>query len=198
MFLEETTKEAEIHMVEDSFPEAVRMIRTARPHVSVFGCTSGGSLFGRGYDRGIIRKIEGETGTEAVSVLSALSEEFGLLGAKRLVVLTPYVEELNETIRVSLEEDGFEVLSIDGMGIVPNLEIGALRAEEILAFAKEKADPGPLGRADCLFFSCTNLPAVEALPLLREHFSSIPIMTSNLAAIRVVRRRYERAGAPAA
>lgn len=198
MYLEETTKQSEIYMVEESAPEATRMIKTASPHVTVFGCTSGGSLFGQEFDRGIIRRIEQETGTEAISILSALSEEFARLRAKKLVVLTPYVEELNETIRSSLEEDGLEVLSIDGMGIVENLTIGRCTPEKILAFAKEKIDPARLREADCLFFSCTNLPAVRALPLLCEHFSDVPIMTSNLAAINAVRRRYEKASAPAA
>ncbi len=198
MFLEQTTKESEIRMIEESLPEAARMIRTAKPNLTVFGCTSGGSLFGQEYDRGISKQLKRNTGAEAVTILSALSEEFALLGAKRLLVLTPYVEELNETIRTSLEEDGFDVLSIHGLGIVENTSIGALKGEQILAFAKEKARPETLRRADCLFFSCTNLPAVRALPLLRAHFGALPIMTSNLAAINAVRRRYEKARAQAA
>lgn len=198
MFLERTTKDAEIHMLEESFPDALRMVKTAKPHVTVFGCTSAGSLFGQKYDAGIIREIQDETGTEAVSILSALSEEFALLGAKQLVVITPYIEELNETIRASLEEDGFNVLSIDGMGIVDNTRIGSLRGEEILAFAREKIDLAHLEKADCLFFSCTNLPAVRALSLLQENFPEVSIMTSNLAAIRAVRRRRENAAAKAA
>ena len=42
------------------------------------------------------------------------------------------------------------------------------------------------------------LPAVRALPLLRPAYPGLPIMTSNLAAIQAVRRRFEAAGAPAA
>ena len=195
MFLETTTKESEIRMMEESAPGAFKMIATVKPHVTVFGCTSAGALYGQAYDRSIMKQIEEATGTEAVSILSALSEEFARLGARRLVVLTPYIEELNAPIRASLEEDGCEVLSIDGMGLVENTRIGAVRPEEILAFAEEKIGPERRKRADCLFFSCTNLPAIRALPLLREHFGGLPIMTSNLAAINAVRRRFERAHA---
>ena len=198
MFLEHTTKNAEIYMIEESLPDAIRMIRTAKPHVTVFGCTSAGSLFGQGYDASILQDIRKETGTEVVSILSALSEEFALLGAMKIAVFTPYIEELNETIRASLEEDGFDVLSIDGMGIVDNTRIGSLRGEEILAFARDKINHAHLEKADCLFFSCTNLPAIRALPLLQENFPKTSIMTSNLAAIRAVHRRREKTKAKAA
>ena len=197
MFLEDTTREGEIRMIEDSLPEAARTLRTMKPAVTVFGCTSGGSLFGRGYDRRIQKRLEDATGAEAVTILSALSEEFTLLGARRLVVLTPYTPDLTEAVGASLEEDGMEVLFIRGMGIVENTRIGSLTGAEILAFAQEAVPASLLARADCLFFSCTNLPAVRALALLRSAYDGLPIMTSNLAAIQAVRRRFESAGAGA-
>lgn len=197
MFLENTTKEEEIRMIEDSLPEAARTLRTAKPALTVFGCTSGGSLFGRKYDRQIQKNLEDATGAEAITILSALSEEFARLGARRLVVLTPYTPDLTEVVRASLEEDGMEVLFIKGMGIVENTRIGGLTDGQILAFARESVPPSLLARADCLFFSCTNLPAVRALPLLRTAYPGLPITTSNFAAIEAVRRRYEAAAAPA-
>ncbi|MBI3025492.1 MAG: aspartate/glutamate racemase family protein [Candidatus Tectomicrobia bacterium] len=198
MFLENTTKDEEIRMIEDSLPEAARTLRTAKPALAVFGCTSGGSLFGRKYDRQIQKNLEDATGAETITILSALSEEFALLGAKRLIVLTPYVAELTAAVRSAIEEEGFEVLFIRGMGIVENTRIGSLRGEEILAFARDSIPASLPAEADCLFFSCTNLPAVRALPLLRPAYPGLPIMTSNLAAIQAVRRRFEAAGAPAA
>ncbi|MFQ6111728.1 MAG: Asp/Glu racemase, partial [Nitrospinota bacterium] len=187
MFLEETTREGEEHMVRDSLPVAAEMIRTLKPQLTVFGCTSAGSLGGLDFDRQIVEGLEKTTGASAMSVLMALSEDFAHLGAKRLAVFTPYVEELNHTIRKSLEEGGFEVLSIDGMGIRENFAIGLVAPEEILRFAKERFRTP---EADCLFFSCTNLAAVSALPLLRENFR-LPIVTSNQAAINAVNRFYK-------
>ena len=143
MFLDETTKQAEIRMIEESLP------------------------------------------------LSALSREFAEMGARKLVVLTPYVDELNASIRASLEEDGMEVLSIDGMGITDNIEIGNTRADKILKFADERLSPQNLKKADCLFISCTNLPAVDALPEIHARYPDLPLMTSNLAALLAVRRKFE-------
>ncbi len=192
MFLPETTKEAEIEMIDRWLEPASRDLATVKPAVTVFGCTSGGSLFGRNYDEGIRRKIGEETGSEAVSILSALSEEFALLGVKKLAVVTPYVQVLTDAVQGSLTEDGFEVLAIGGMGITDNLEIGRQSAEAIAAFTKETIGPALLEQADCLFVSCTNLPAVRALPKLQTAFPGLPVMTSNLAVINAIRRRYEK------
>jgi maleate isomerase len=191
MFLPETTKEAEIEMIDRWLEPASRDLATVKPAVTVFGCTSGGSLFGRNYDEGIRRKIGEETGSEAISILSALSEEFALLGAKKLAIVTPYVQVLTDAVRDSLTEDGFEILAIGGMGITDNLEIGRQHAEAIAGFARETLGTA-LEEADCLFVSCTNLPAVRALPELRAAFPELPVMTSNLAVINAVRRRYEK------
>lgn len=191
MFLDETTKQAEIRMLEESLPEANRMLKTVEPHFCVFGCTSGGALFGQSHDQKIKAQIEEQTGAETATILSALAREFAEMNAKKLVVLTPYIDELNGPIRESLEEDGREVLSIDGMGITDNIEIGNTRADKILAFAEEKISPEDLKKADCLFISCTNLPAVDALPQIQARYPGLPVMTSNLAALLAVRRRFE-------
>ena len=191
MFLDETTKQAEIRMIEESLPEANRMLRTVHPHFCVFGCTSGGALFGQAHDQKIKAQIEEQTGAETVTILSALSREFTDMGAKKLVVLTPYIDELNAPIRASLEEDGMEVLSIDGMGLTDNIEIGNTGADKILEFADEKLSAQHLKQADCLFISCTNLPAVDALPEIHARYPDLPVMTSNLAALFAVRRKFE-------
>lgn len=190
MYLDTTTKEAEEKMVRESTPEAARMLRTLYPHVTVFGCTSGGSLFGVEYDRKIARDLAEWTGAaRTVTVLAAVSEQLRHVGAQRIAVFTPYIDELNQTIRRCLEEEGFEVLSIQGMGITVNYDIGRVAPEAILAFAKERfKDPG----ADTLFFSCTNMRAMDAIPLLEREFGK-PIVTSNQAAVEAVKRIYRSA-----
>lgn len=36
--------------------------------------------------------------------------------AKTVAVITPYVDEMNQRIKASLEDDGYEVAAIHGMG----------------------------------------------------------------------------------
>ena len=53
MYLEETTRSAEMKMIEEFAPKAAELVKTARPHLVVFGCTSAGSLGGPQYDKEI-------------------------------------------------------------------------------------------------------------------------------------------------
>ncbi len=198
MHLPETTKEAEIEMIKKWLHHANMDLNTVRPDITVFGCTSGGSLFGQEHDRKIMRQIEQETNSEPISILSALSEEFALLNAKKLIVITPYVQNLTDAVGQSLIEGGIEVLSISGMGITDNLEIERQGAEEIADFVRKNVSRETLCDADCLFLSCTNLPAVSALPELCAEFPDTQIMTSNLAVINAVRRRLGKTSRPAA
>ena len=46
MYLVETTRDAEVRMIEDYEPAALSDLGTLNPDVLVFGCTSAGSLMG--------------------------------------------------------------------------------------------------------------------------------------------------------
>jgi maleate isomerase len=66
------------------------------------------------------------------------------------------------------------------MGIVDPFEIADVSPEQIVDFARREVDPAD---ADLLFVSCTNLRAIEARPALEQSLG-LPVMTSNLAALR--------------
>jgi maleate isomerase len=92
------------------------------------------------------------------------------------------VDALNRPIRQSVEADGIEVAGIAGLGIADNFEIARVPVERICDFA-ERTLRGL--RIDLAFVSCTNLPAVSALPELRRRLD-LPVVTSNQAAIAAV------------
>ena len=178
MYMEEATVAGESRMLDEFTLPAARDLSTVRPHVVVFGCTSAGAIRGSEYDRELCARISEITGAPVVSVIEAVNEALAAKRAKKVLVLTPYVDELNQHIRRSLEETGLEVLDIFGLGISKIFTISEVEADEIVQFAKEKIrgiNP------DCLFISCTNLRAMEAIPRLKEAFN-LPIVTSNQAA----------------
>jgi maleate isomerase len=107
-------------------------------------------------------------------MIEALKE----LGTRRVSVVTPYLDSINERMAEFLQGNGFEVVSIAGQQIVPNIEIGAQTPEAILAFAKENLDPS----ADAYFLSCTNWRAFEVVEQLEQE-SGKPVVTSNQATI---------------
>jgi maleate isomerase len=182
MYMVETTPEGEAAMLDEYLPGAIRDLASARPDVVVFGCTSAGALRGKAYEAQLLRRMADETGAGAISVATAVGEAINRRGAKRVGVITPYVESLNEKIRASLEADGLEVVDIHGLGIDENFDIAAVEPRPIADFAFERFDGLPI---DLLFASCTNFRALEARRTIEDELG-VPVMTSNLAALEAV------------
>ncbi len=179
MYLEQASPEAEAVMLDQHLPTALSDIATTRPDVVVFACTSAGALRGNAYEGELISMIGERTGARVVSVLAAVRRAILSRHARRIGVLTPYVESLNDKIRASLEADGLEVVAIHGMGITDNLEIGRVEPERIAQFALDCFGQREI---DLLFASCTNLRAFEPRERI-ERALGVPVVTSNHAAL---------------
>lgn len=178
MYLEDVTVASEERMLDEFTMPAAKDLSTIHPHVVVFGCTSAGALRGNEYDRKMCAQIFEVTKCPVVSVIQSVNEALAATKAKKVLIITPYIDEINERIRRSVEDTGLEVVNIFGLGIVENPAIGQVNIDRIVQFAKEKIQGL---NPDCLFFSCTNFRAMEALPQLKEAFD-LPIVASNQAA----------------
>lgn len=175
MYLESTDAAGESRMLDKCALPAARDLATARPDVVVFGCTSASALRGNAYEDGLIRRIRQVTGVPTVSTMRSVREVLRQRGMTRLVVATPYVDDLNGPMRASLEADGFEVLNIQGLQIRDGFELARVPRQRILAFVEQTLDGlQPNG----LFVSCTNFPALGVLPELRRLYP-FPVACSN-------------------
>jgi maleate isomerase len=192
MYLEETTPRGESAMLDDYLPAAINDLRSARPDVMVFGCTSAGALRGNDYEAQLIDRIARETAAETFSVSASVRRTIRAAGARRVGVITPYVDSLNDKIRESLQDDGFEVVAIHGFGITDNFTIAEVEPERIVEFAIECFGSGA-GDIDLLFASCTNFRAIDAREDIQAALG-VPVVTSNHAALTVV---LDQIGAPA-
>ncbi len=185
ILLEDVTREAEVRMLEDDLPQAIKRIGTTAPDVVVFGCTSAGALGKLSHDDAIAKRIEEKTGARAVTVLRAVLMQLAAIRPTRVAVFTPYIEDLTNSIARSLAEAGYPVVRAAGMGITQNLEIGRVTPKEIVRFVESQVTViGP----DCIFLSCTNWRAVEVIDSLQKEWG-IPVVSSNQAAIDVVREQ---------
>jgi maleate isomerase len=182
MYLDDVTPEDELVMLDEHLPGALRDLATARPDVVVFACTSAGTLRGNAWEEQLIARIGERTVARAISVAAAVRRAIAHRGAQRVGVLTPYVAEINDKIRASLEEEGLEVIGIHGLGITANVEIGAVEPQRIAEFASERFDRAAV---DLLFVSCTNFRALEARDSI-ERDLQVPVVTSNQAALETV------------
>jgi maleate isomerase len=182
MYLVQTTPEGESAMLDDYLPRAVDDLRSARPDVVVFGCTSAGALRGNAYEAELIERIAGQTEATTFSVAASVRAAIRGAGARRVGVITPYVDSLNVKIRESLEADGLEVAAIHGLGITDNFTIADVEPERITRFASERFEGSDI---ELLFASCTNFRALDARQPIQAALG-VPVVTSNQAALAAV------------
>ena len=149
---------------------------SAQVDVLAFACTASSFVEGGAGETALRQRIEQAGRTRAVTTSGAVAAALNMLQAQRLVVATPYVDELNVLEKRYLEAEGFEVLEIAGMGIVEAFEIGTVTPQETAAFGRSAWCSG----ADAMFISCTNLRTIEALQPLAEEFGK-PVISSNSA-----------------
>lgn len=188
MYMVDTTVEGESRMLDEFTMPAAEAVGTARPHVTVFGCTSAGALRGKDYDRDLCARIGEVTGSTPVSVIESVNHALRATYAKRVAVITPYIDDLNQRIRASIEAEGIEVSAMHGMGISNNFDIATVSPQEIYDFVTSNLGARVPGEA--LFISCTNFNAMSALSLLKVAYD-VPIVTSNLAALQAVKRHID-------
>jgi maleate isomerase len=181
MYMEDTTAEGENRMLDEFALPAARDLGTARPDVVVFGCTSAGALRGNDYDTALCQQISGVAGAPAVSTIGSVRAAIEAAGGSRIGVITPYVDQLNEKIKASIEADGPEVVRIEGLGITENFTIAEVSHDEIVDFAvRALGDLADSGAIDLVFASCTNFGAMAARPAIAERLG-LPVVTSNQA-----------------
>lgn len=184
IFLEHVTRDAELKMIHEDLPHALRIIKSAAPRVIVFGCTSAGSLGGIKHDAEIGDLIENETGAKGITVVFSILEELRRIAPRAVSVFTPYEEELTRSVAGCLAESGYRVIQAEGMQLRKNRDIGGVPPGEIVSFVKSCM----IGKnPDCILLSCTNWQAMDAIEPLQTEFG-LPVITSNQACVAAVRR----------
>ena len=138
-------------------------------HVDVLGyaCLVAIMSMGLGYHRKSEvrlheRTVENGAPAPVVTSAGALVEGLHALGAKRIVVLCPYLKPLTQLVVDYLKAEGFEVLDFLALEIPDNLEVGRHDPQKLLEIYKRLDLKG----ADALVLSaCVQMPS---LPVIAE------------------------------
>jgi maleate cis-trans isomerase len=137
-----------------------------------FACTSISFIRGVGGDIEIIERIEKAVGVPATTTSTAAVKALRALGATKLAVATPYVDDINIRLKEFLEDHGFRVVAIKGMQLGHG--IGLVSTGEVYRFVKGMHHPD----ADAIFISCTNFVTVDILDALEQDLG-VPVVSAN-------------------
>ena len=144
---------------------------------------SGSPLFTRlpfGSDRQLGQKLSDKFGVPVAAGLTAEMEALKAMNCKKLVVGTPYPEELNDRLKRHLEASGLEVLQIAGYGVRKNADLTDLPVHASYKIAKRLY--AKAGDADGVFIACPRWPTLPDVELLDQEIKK-PVVTSSLACI---------------
>ena len=186
MYMQATTVAGEERMLQEELVPAVHRVASVHPEWVIFGCTSAAALRGLDGDAAIAHRVEAIADCPCVTVVQAAFQEIRRLRVRRLLLVTPYIAEINDRLQNTFQEAGLPVTGTVGMGLDDDLDIGAVSPEEVLRFvvsATESADPAP----ECVFVSCTTFRAFEVAENLERELG-IPVVTSNRSAFQLILR----------
>lgn len=177
MPLEDVTED-ELEEMADGAERAAELLSHADVDGVAYACTTGSLLHGTGFDAELESRLSTITGTPAVATALSVTRALSALDIKRVAVITPYTNDLNELEQEYLEDSGFNAVSIEGRGIVDNTEIGGLTPED--AERQVRSAITHVSGIDGIFISCTNYRSSAVLSRLEESFD-VPVISSNVA-----------------
>ncbi|ABW02220.1 maleate cis-trans isomerase family protein [Caldivirga maquilingensis] len=165
---------------------AAQELGTAKVNIIAYACTTGSLFKGPNHHLEIKRRIEDITEIPAVATSGAVIDALSYFNARKVLVVTPYIDELNVKEREFLEAHGIQVVSIKGLGISDNTVIGSL--DPSITYETALNEARRFGSDyDALFISCTNWRSFEVIGDLERQLGK-PVISSNSATLWAVIR----------
>jgi maleate isomerase len=142
--------------------------------VICYACTSGSLVIGEENVFAELRK--GAPKAEPTSIITAVLNALRTLGATRVAVATPYLDEINQQEADYMAAAGFEITNIQGLNLEKDSDMIRVRPEFLAEFAASVDTPD----ADALFISCGALRSLDIIEALEQKVGK-PIICSNQA-----------------
>lgn len=157
-------------------PEAAVKISRISPDVVAFGCTSGSFLEGEIWNKKITKNLSDIVSpAKVVTTTSAVKNALRKLKLKKIAVVSPYPDDINNRLKAYLESQGFNVIRLEtsyGLGLSTFIR------SDNMAYHLAKRIDGP--DIDGIFISCTDFRTIKILDILERDVGK-PVVSSNQA-----------------
>jgi maleate isomerase len=169
--------EAELLAMADRLEEAAMLLADCEPQRILFHCTAV-TTFDPGMAERLRRRITECTGLPATVTSEALIAAFRALGARKVVMLTPYIAAVNQREAAFLQHNGLIVLHEHGLGLPGGKAFATVEPFEWYRLAMAHRHEA----ADAYFISCAQVRSAEVIEALENDLGR-PVVTSNQAAL---------------
>lgn len=175
--LNDVTEES-LKAMERDVRHAAEMLCDVNPEIIIFGCTSGSFISSGDGGPNLETVIEDICKCPVVTASNAMIDVLKAISAKKLVLVTPYTDDINVKEKSYIESFGIEVVSMKGLGIISPEELRTQPVETIEHLVLTTDVP----EADSVFISCTNLEGFHICNYLEKKLKK-PVFSSNLACL---------------
>jgi len=153
---------------------AGRILPDKQLDVACYACTSGSVVIGE--DNVFAELKRGAPGARATSLITGVMRALKALDATKIVVATPYLDEVNRIEADYMEANGSNILDIQGLNIENAVDMVRVAPDYLLEFGAEVDRP----EAEAIFISCGALRSMEIIAALEDRTGK-PVVTSNQA-----------------
>lgn len=131
-----------------------------------YGCTAAGFISGPAGDAALANMLSEATGLPVVTTARAMVRALQHDKARRVAVVTPYQDLVNEQLTAFLTDGDIEVVRLASFRAPDVNALGRITADEVLALSQQT-----MGRdCDALFIGCSQLPTHAILGKLERAF----------------------------
>jgi arylmalonate decarboxylase len=133
--------------------------------------------FYRGYDAHarLLEQLKAATGLPVSTMSEAVVDGLRAVGARRIAVATAYADEVNRRLGDFLNAGGFDVLALEGFGLLGFGDPGAKSEDDIIELSGKVCARAP--DAEGLLISCGGLRTLDVDGPIEEAYG-IPVVSS--------------------
>ncbi len=183
----------ELRRMDADSDRCVTELADARCDAYAYACLVAIMAQGPGYHRQSEERLAGvveDSGARApvISSAGALVEGLRVLGARKVAMVTPYVDSLTRMVRDYLEAEGVAVHDALSLGVADNVAVGCLDPRDLLDHYR-KVD---LSGCDALVLSaCVQMPSLPVVQQV-EDACGLPVVTAAIATVHQLLTRLGR------
>ncbi|MEO9523720.1 maleate cis-trans isomerase family protein [Marinobacter alexandrii] len=178
MRMKKVTRE-ELAAMDDESDRCALELSDAAVDVMGYACLVAIMSRGAGYHRDSQARLHGVTRDNGhpipiVSSAGALTDGLGVLGAKRVAIITPYMKPLTQMVIDYIEAEGIQVVDSIALEIPDNLEVGR-RDPLLLRDIVKQLD---LTGADAVVLSaCVQMPSLASIQAVEDELG-LPVVSA--------------------
>jgi arylmalonate decarboxylase len=126
-------------------------------------------------ERRIVVNIEEASGVRGITTSGSILPAMKAMGVGRVAIGTPYEPRIDAKLREFLETQGMEVVSISGLGLKDDWEIGTAGPYTAYQLARQVDSP----QAEAVFISDTGFQMIEVAEIAERDLGK-PVVSASM------------------